>query len=91
MPFFHIDDGDRTALRDVAHILHIINPHARSYSAEGLVDYMIGFAERNLADGKATYGGTLGFYLAVWQDHEGRWRILPTVSPSTVLRHLRGG
>lgn len=80
---------DREEFAQVARVLLVINDHAQyRFTEETLVDYMLGMAYSTIQDEKATFCGTLGFYLTGFRDYNKEINVRATLAPWLVEKYL---
>jgi len=75
---------DDERLLETAKAVQAVNPFARNYTIEGLIDHMKATAHRNFADGSDGYVSTLGFVLTLWTAEDGTRHIFSSVASYSV-------
>lgn len=81
---------DDKALALTARAVMAVNPYARNYTVESLVENMKETAERAFADQSEGYVTTLGFVLSLFTNPAGEREIFSSVASYSVLEHVEG-
>jgi hypothetical protein len=81
---------DDKKLEETARAVQSVNPYARNYPLQSLIDNMKETAIRAFEDGSNGYVSTLGFVLCVFQNPQGEREIYSSVGAYSVLEHVAG-
>ncbi len=80
---------DEARLLQTAHAVQLVNPYARNYSLDALVDNMKATARRAFDGGSDGYVSTLGYVLTVFTADDGSRNIYSSVASYSVIEHAK--
>lgn len=80
---------DEARLFETAKAVQAVNPHARNYPIESLVEHMKATAHRTFGDGGHGYVSTLGFVLSLFTNDDGSREIHSSVASYGVNQFVK--